>query len=82
MIVAAAIKIDGRVYGLPAPARHHDIIRRLARDGMPTPISGEQGFIDDQLGFLGRTQALHRAKDEHQTGNTAHESLLFSEDLW
>ncbi len=85
MIVAAAAKIDGEVRALPAPARHHDVLHRY-------PISeghdhGEQGFIDDQFGFLGRGQAYWRAKDEGQlegrikTGdpNGTH---LFSEDLW
>lgn len=84
MIVAAAVKIDGEVRALPAPARHHDILHRWP---LPDHEHGEQGFIDDQLGFLGRGQAYWRAKDEGQlegrskTGNQS-TPMLFSEDLW
>jgi hypothetical protein len=83
MIVAAAIKIDGRVYGLPAPARHHDIIHMLAERGFKTPIKGVQGFIDDDLGFMERVPARLRVIDEKQ--KIREPSLtreLFSENLW
>lgn len=84
MIVSVAVKIDGQVRGLPAPARHHDILHKYPR---PEHRHGEQGFIDDQLGFMGRVQAFWRAKSEGQlegrikSGNPDSQEL-FSEDLW
>lgn len=53
-IVASAILLDGIAYtGL----RHHQIIGYLAEAGFPTPIRGEQGFIDDTGRFLSRKDA-------------------------
>lgn len=80
MIVAAAIKMDGNVYGLPAPARHHDIIRHLASLGYDTPIKEEQGFIDDTFGFMDRQQAAASAYTAGQIENP--KDKLFTEDLW
>lgn len=82
MIVAAAIKLDGRVYGLPAPARHHDIIRMLAKRGHDVPINGEQGFIDDQFGFLDRVEAIGAALSDEQKFKREPKTQLYSEDLW
>ena len=84
MIIAAAVIIDGEVRALPAPARHHHILHKYP---LPDHKHGEQGFIDDQLGFLGRGQAFWRAKDEGQlegrkkSGNP-NGTELYSEDLW
>jgi hypothetical protein len=51
--------------------------------GLPTPIRGEQGFIDSDKGFvrraLARDIAVHEAK---QVDKTTHPTQLFSEDLW
>lgn len=53
-IVASAIKLNGIVYtGL----RHGQIIGYLADAGFPTPIDGEQGFIDDEGIFYDRQAA-------------------------
>lgn len=53
-IVASAIQLDGVTYtGL----RHHQIIGYLADAGFPTPIAGEQGFIDNTGRFLSRKEA-------------------------
>lgn len=84
MIIAAAIKIGDRVYALPAPKRHHDIIHMLADTGHKTPIVGVQGFIDDELGFMERVQAAHRALDIKQPMRDPVErgAQLFSENLW
>lgn len=57
-IVASAIRLDSVTYtGL----RHHQIIGYLADAGFPTPIGGEQGFIDDQGRFLSRKEAADLA---------------------
>jgi hypothetical protein len=48
-IVASAIRLNGIVF---TGHRHHNIICYLADLGFPTPISGEQGFIDNTGLFL------------------------------
>jgi hypothetical protein len=53
-VLAAAVKLNGIVY---PGKRHNEIIGMLANIGMPTPISGEQGFIDDMGRFLTRREA-------------------------
>jgi hypothetical protein len=49
---------------------------------MDLPISGEQGFFDDELGFLNREEALSRAKKNGQYIGSGTSGHLFSEDLW
>jgi hypothetical protein len=82
MIIAAAVKIDGIARALPAPARHHNILHKF-----PTPDHehGEQGFIDDQKGFVTRQQAARIAIKEGQIEKDPVHGWghgLFSEDLW
>lgn len=81
-ITGVAIKRGTRIYVLPRPKRHHDVIRFLASTGMDLPISGEQGFFDDELGFLNREEALSRAKKNGQYIGSGTSGHLFSEDLW
>lgn len=82
MIVAAAIRQDGVVYALPAPARHHDVIHHMVGRGLPRPITGEQGFIDHHRGFVGRERAGRIAIENGQIETLAQPPLLYSEDLW
>lgn len=84
MIVAAAVKFEGKVYALPAPARHHDVLWHINEGREKKCMFGDQGFIDHELGFLARPQALYRAKDEGQLPRDFKDRAgeLFSEDLW
>lgn len=83
MIKAAAINIDGVIYTLPAPARHHDIISHCADVlKLNTPIMGEQGFIDDTGKFLMRRYAANIAMREGQITKLMSPPYLYSEDLW
>lgn len=86
MIVAAAIRdMGGKVYALPAPARHHDIIRHIVENSVVdrVPAKWDQGFIDSDLGFVGRVQARDIAVHvDKQIDYASHPSQLFSEDLW
>lgn len=83
MIIAVAIIIGGKVESLPKPNRHHDIIRKFPNDKHE---HGDQGFIDDNRGFVSRGVALAIVQDEKQpliTGKfMAPGHGLFSEDLW
>jgi hypothetical protein len=82
-IVAAAIKQDGMIFSVPRPGRHHDVIRRMARAGLPIPITGEQGFLTSDGEFVGRRLALGIAENAEQVV-TKHGSAaeLYSEDVW
>ena len=84
MIVAVAIRLDDRVWTLPAPARHHDVTHRMVGPIMAetVPARAEQGFIDSGLGFVSRKQAREIAIHEGQVAFPAHPRELVSEDLW
>lgn len=71
------------VYSLPAPARHHELIRKLAREGHEIPIQGEQGFLLSDGRFATRYTALEIARSAGQLlKETAPQHRLFSEDVW
>lgn len=81
MIIRAAMMINGTVQSLPRPKRHHDIIKKFPNSGSK---HGEQGFIDDQLGFVSREVAKVIAVASNQIieGEGLFSEKLFSEDLW
>lgn len=97
MIVAAAIKDkNDRVWAVPAPGRHGDIIRRMyahrIEQGLKhddafvgTDNGDTQGFIDDEHGFVDRKQAFRIADQCRQIldmEKTVPTTGLFSEDVW
>lgn len=83
---AALLTEDGQVISLPRPARHHDIIQHMTKEGFtPEAIArSEQGFSTDTLRFVRRSPALWIAKKAGQLfrGEPQHPSRLFSEDVW
>lgn len=83
MIIAAAIRHKGEIYALPAPARHHDIIRHInKKTGDVVPGNSKQGFIDSDRGFVSRRDARYLAIVQEQIKEAGHPTELFSEDLW
>lgn len=73
-ITHVAILLNNMVFRLPAPYRHHDVIKALADLGLPWPIKGTQGFTNASGSFYDRVNAALAV------GITGGE--LFSEDLW
>jgi len=83
-ITGVAVMYAGRMYQLPKPNRHHDVIRSI-----PGGVKGPdlQGFVDEFGTFLTRKAVMVRAiktgqlkrrpGKEHYQGPE-----LFSEDLW
>lgn len=61
-ITGVAIKYNNTVYSLPAPNRHHNVIRHI-RDVTGEGIAGPatQGFITETGEFLNRRDAMQRA---------------------
>lgn len=85
-ITHVAIKYEDKVYALPAPARHHDVIREVARlNGVGISGPDVQGFIDENDKFLTRREAFIAAKQSGQLARRPggyNGDELFSEDLW
>lgn len=84
-ITHVAVKANGKLYSLPEPARHSDVIRLAVEDGAPTPIKQrQQGFLDSEGQWLTRADAFNVALKAGQVeSREAHRcTLLFSEDLW
>lgn len=82
MIIAAAIRTEQDTYELPPPARHHDVMYEMVMRGHAVPITGEQGFIDDQRGFVTRWKAAQIALTQKQIKKLRWPPELYSEDLW
>ena len=83
-IVAAACELEGLIYSMPPPGRHHDIMQRLARHYPAGAHCCEQGFLTSTGRFLDRTVARYMAIDMKQVKDMSvlHPRHLFSEDLW
>lgn len=80
---AAIIGYDQKVYSVPPPGRHHNIIRLMRDLGHPKPIKGEQGFLLSNGMFVDRETAKPIARVARQLLPRASESkYLFSEDVW
>lgn len=79
-VVAAAIKDNGIVYSVPAPARHHDVMKVMKDLGCKRPIDGVQGFLLSDGSFVNRSLAAQVAVRANQCYIKRGE--LFSEDLW
>ncbi len=83
-ITHVAIIFEGKVYSLPAPNRHHHVIRHIVEVTGSKCVDGDEGFLDETGQFLKREPAKIRAEKTGQLKQQIdpHESLLFSEDLW
>lgn len=83
-IVGVAIVYAGKMYSLPKPNRHHDVIRTI-----PGGVAGPdtQGFILNDGTFIGRRGAYYLAADNGQLKRKPGKEFyqgdeLYSEDLW
>ena len=85
-ITHVAISYAGRIWSLPAPNRHHDVIRHIIQQtgsGMYGPHS--EGFLTENGTYLDRRSARWLAEStgqfKREAGGTQ-SAELFSEDLW
>lgn len=79
MIVEAAIRQNGVIY---TGHRHPNIIQDMVSQGLPTPITGEQGFIDEHKAFYNRIDAAAHALQCNQISSLKWPPYLYSEDLY
>ncbi len=84
-VVAVAVRDEkGEIHTLPSPARHHDVIREMARKDIRTAGPDiEQGFLLSDGRFCRRKPAKHIAEKAGQLLPRASKlAELFSEDVW
>lgn len=85
-IEAAAIRLDdGRIYTLPPPARHHNVISLINSRESNVDMAGDhQGFVTNDGTFVSRKVAWIIADRAGQITRLPGgvEGLLFSENLW
>lgn len=85
MITHVAIWFQGKIYSLPKPNRHHNVIRMIYDMTGVSVDNDKQGFLDDQGNFLDRKQAMIHALACDQLTPTPQRlqfPYLFSEDIW
>lgn len=84
MITHVAIRVNEKVWALPKPNRHHDVIRLIYdKTGQTQTAECEQGFLDHEGRFLRREPALLYAIACKQLNkNPVIGGKLFSENLW
>lgn len=84
-ILGVAIVYDDVCYRLPAPNRHHNVIRAIAKaNGVGIAGPDEQGFYSANTSFMTREFALEVALACNQVASpdNIRAGQLFSEDLW
>jgi len=83
-IERAAVILDGEVWQLPRPARHHHILWAIDQvtgrgiEGIPA----NQGFVTSTGRFVGREDAARIAVLAGQVIEPQYGRELYSEDLW
>lgn len=87
MIVAVAVRWKGKVYSLPEPNRHHDVLRLIHDETGDWPVNAhgdDQGFLDEAGTYYRRAPALVHAimNEQVEAGKTITPRELYSEDLW
>lgn len=87
IIVGVASKAYGKLYQLPKPYRHHDLLDIMfkERGGVETVCADEEGFItslgryvDRVEGFSIASKANQILQDRHHKGQIE----LYSESVW
>lgn len=87
MITHVAIRFQDKIYSLPPPNRHHNVIWLIARETGVKTVNArddDQGFLIDGETFVRRRPALLIAKENDQLlpGRSGTYGRLYSEDVW
>ena len=96
-IIASAIRFNGKVWSVPRPGRHHDVIQHVIKTNSEIKfVGGEQGFIAGDGATQGRfvdrlearkiaeaaKQLIAGRRDNDGVPYVAQDDRLFSEDVW
>lgn len=88
MITHVAIRFQGKVYSLPPPNRHHDVIRLIVEQTGAKYVDAhgdDQGFLASDGLYWRREDALRIARECGQLkpgGLGERLGELYSEDVW
>lgn len=86
IITHVAIRFNAKIYSLPPPNRHHNVILKIVEETGVANVnaSGEdQGFLDSTGKYLTRKEALDLAIENGQLRwDQPIYSQLYSENLW
>ncbi len=88
MITHVAIRFQGKIWSMPAPNRHHHVIRMIVEQTGAKTVDGDendQGFLIDGKRYCRRKPALLYALKNGQCKEDclgARLGKLFSEDVW
>ena len=92
VITYVAVKTgNGKLYFLPAPNRHHNVLRlmkSLIKDEDRDYSTEIEGFLDEDGEFINRKEAYILALEHDQIDRCGHPpnsyngTELYSEDLW
>lgn len=82
-IIGAAIALNDKVYWLPRPYRHHNVLHAIHHH-FGEVGEHKQGFMTSTIRYLDRSAALMLAKNNGQLlpDEPVHAGQLFSENLW
>jgi hypothetical protein len=86
-ITHVAIRFQGQIYSLPAPNRHHNVIRLIVDSTGVKAVdvrNDDQGFLDSTGRYLRRKPALRVAREAGQLrpDREVIGAELYSENLW
>jgi hypothetical protein len=82
-VACAAVKLDGAVWQLPQPARHHHILWALDQVLPGRAIEAhDQGFVTSAGRYVGRAEAAGIALKAGQVERLHAPPDLYSEDVW
>lgn len=74
---------DGKIYSLPRPGRHNDVIDLMRKAGITGPIpQASQGFLLSDGQFVDRITAAKIALANGQIRKLPRSIGLFTQDLW
>lgn len=86
-VVAVAIRFQGKVYSLPAPNRHRDLVSHIIQTTSVRNVDvhpDDEGFLDENGRYLNRRQALLNAELNNQI--IPEKSILlnelYSDNIW
>lgn len=88
MITHVAIRFQGKLYSLPAPNRHHDVINLIREQAGVETVDArddDQGFLANGVVYCRRKPALRIARECGQLKPDclgAKLGKLYSEDVW
>lgn len=85
-ITHVALRFKGKIWSLPAPNRHHHVIRMIVEQAGVSYVDcygSNEGFLDNDGNYLTRTDALFRAQECGQLNDRdIIGGQLYSENLW